>query len=81
MKIFPNDYFSLHFRRISLRESGKLQESIYSFNKALDVDGNGVITFIDKGDTYKEMGNTEKAMECYEKALNQVKNIFYGELN
>jgi hypothetical protein len=45
----------------------------------LKVDENGVITYIDKGDTFKEMGNTEKATECYDKALKQVKKSFYGD--
>jgi tetratricopeptide (TPR) repeat protein len=37
------------------------------------------ISFIDKGDAYKKMGNTDKAMECYDKALKLVKKSFYGE--
>jgi tetratricopeptide (TPR) repeat protein len=45
----------------------------------LKVDENEVITYIDKGDTFKEMGNTEKARECYDKALKLVKKSFYGD--
>ena len=80
LRIIPNDYFSLHFRGISLRESGELQESIYSFNEALNVNENMIITLIDNGDTYKEMGNTEKSIECYDKALRMIKKDFYEEL-
>jgi tetratricopeptide (TPR) repeat protein len=50
-----------------------------SFDKTLNFDENEVITFIDKGDTFKEMGNTEEAMKCYDKALKQVKKTFYGD--
>ena len=64
---------------LSLRKNGELQGALDSFDKALEVDENDVITVIDKGDTYKEMGNTEKAMECYDKALKQVKKSFYGD--
>ncbi len=79
MEIIPDDYFSLHYQGLSLRKSGKLQEALDSFDKALKVDENEVITFIDKGDTFNEMGNTEKAMECYDKALKHVKKSFYGD--
>jgi tetratricopeptide (TPR) repeat protein len=49
-----------------------------SFDKALKVNENEVITFIDKGDTFKEIENTEKAVECYDNALKLVKKSFYG---
>jgi tetratricopeptide (TPR) repeat protein len=58
---------------------GEFEEALDSFDHALLIDENESITFIDKGDTFKAMGNDKEAMECYSEACKVMKKRFYED--
>lgn len=63
----------------SLLESGRLQEAVEIFTKALEADPGKNITYIKLGQLYERSLNLEKAVEYYKLAIKKDKT--YTELN
>ena len=52
-----------------LGKSGKYQEAIEHFDKAIELDPNYVDAWYNKGVVLDNLGEHEEAIECYDKAL------------
>ena len=53
----------------ALKEQGKLEEAIESYNKALSLKPDSAEAYNNMGVTLKEQGKLEEAIEAYNKAL------------
>ena len=64
--IYSNAFF---YKAFALAESGKHEEAIEWFDKALMIDPGDAMAILNKGSEFKALGRYEEAIDCYNKAL------------
>jgi len=65
----PTSHYCFYYRGISEYEKGNYPGALELFNRALGVAGDEIAVLYSRGLVYEKEGNTEKALDSYEKAF------------
>ena len=69
MIIEPNNVFGLLDRGHVQRISGRFNEALKDFNKALQIEPNNAFVFRQRGDIYRQIDRFNEALQDFDKAL------------